>query len=245
MASEASNDGQNGAAPVCIITGAGEGTGGATARRFAAGGYRVAMLARTEERLKRMEAEIDGAKGYPCDVSDLEHMSKTITQVTRDLGAPRVAVHNAVMGGFDPVLEADPYTFEKLFRINTTALMVLTQGVAPAMIEAGEGAIIVTGNTSAWRGKPRFATFAPTKAAQRILAQAMARDLGPKGVHVAYITIDAAIDTPWTRPRLAPDKPDDFFCKPAAIADEIYHVAHQDKSAWSFDVELRPFHENW
>jgi NAD(P)-dependent dehydrogenase (short-subunit alcohol dehydrogenase family) len=123
--------------------------------------------------------------------------------------------------------------------------MVLTQAVAPAMIERGEGAIIVTGNTSAWRGKPRFSMFAPTKAAQRILAQAMARDLGPQGVHVAYVTVDAAIDTPWTRPRIHPDKPDDFFCKPTAIADEIFHVAHQDRSAWSFDVELRPDRETW
>jgi NAD(P)-dependent dehydrogenase (short-subunit alcohol dehydrogenase family) len=245
MAGEAGTDGKNGAAPVCIITGAGEGTGGATARRFAAAGYRVAMLARTEERLKRMEGEVAGSKGYACDVADLGHLRETIARVRSDLGAPSVAVHNAVMGAFESVLEASPEKFEKLFRINTTALMVLIQGVAPAMIEAGHGAIIVTGNTSAWRGKPRFATFAPTKAAQRILAQATARDLGPKGVHVAYITIDAAIDTPWTRPALAPDKPDDYFCKPSAIADEIFHVAHQDRSAWSFDVEIRPFHENW
>ena len=96
---------------------------------------------------------------------------------------------------------------------------------------------MVTGNTSAWRGKPNFCMFAPTKAAQRILAEAIARDLGPKGVHVAYITIDAAIDTPFTRPRLYPDKPDDFFAKPSAIADTIYHVAHQDPSAWLFNVE--------
>ena len=110
---------------------------------------------------------------------------------------------------------------------------------------AGQGAIIATGNTSAKRGKANFAYFAPTKAAQRILAQAMARDLGPQGVHVAYLIVDAAIDTPRTRPIFAPDKDDDFFCKPSAIADEIYHVAHQDPSAWSFDIEVRPYQENW
>ena len=95
------------------------------------------------------------------------------------------------------------------------------------------------------RGRPNFAYFAPTKAAQRILAEAMARDLGPQGIHVAYVLIDAAIDTPRTRPVIAPDKPDEFFCKPSAIADEIFHVAHQDRSAWSFLVELRPYHETW
>ena len=97
------------------------------------------------------------------------------------------------------------------------------------MIEAGEGAIIATGNTSALRGKANFAGFAPTKAAQRILAESIARDLGPKGVHVAYVVIDAVIDLEWTRKRFA-DAPDDFFIKPAAIADEVWHVVHQERS---------------
>jgi len=102
----------------------------------------------------------------------------------------------------------------------------------------------VTGNTSALRGKASFAGFAPTKAAQRVLAQSMARDLGPKGIHVAYFVIDAVIDVPWTR-QMYSSKPDEFFIRPAAIADEVFHVAHQDRSAWAFDVELRPFGESW
>ena len=112
------------------------------------------------------------------------------------------------------------------------------------MMSAGKGAIVVTGNTSALRGKAGFAGFAPTKAAQRILSEAMARDLGPKGVHVAYVVIDAVIDVPWTRERFK-EKADDFFIKPAAIAEEAWHVVHQDRSAWSFNVEIRPFHEPW
>ena len=112
------------------------------------------------------------------------------------------------------------------------------------MIEAGEGAVIVTGNTSALRGKAGFAGFAPTKAAQRILAESMARDLGPKGVHVAYLVIDAVIDVPWTRERLN-DKPDDFFIQPASIAAEVFNLAHQPRDAWSFLAEVRPFHEPW
>jgi short-subunit dehydrogenase len=94
------------------------------------------------------------------------------------------------------------------------------------------------------RGKPAFAGFAPTKAAQRILAEAMARDLGKQGVHVAYLVIDAVIDLEWTRKRYN-DRPDELFIKPQAIADEIWHVVHQDRSAWSFNVELRPFGEVW
>jgi NAD(P)-dependent dehydrogenase (short-subunit alcohol dehydrogenase family) len=112
------------------------------------------------------------------------------------------------------------------------------------MIKAGEGAIIVTGNTSALRGKAPFAGFAPTKAAQRILTESMARELAPKGVHVAYLVIDAAIDVPWQRQRL-PNAPDDFFCQPASIADEVFHLIQQPRDAWSFLAEIRPFHEPW
>ena len=92
---------------------------------------------------------------------------------------------------------------------------------------------------------PGTAVFAPTKAAQRILAQSLARELGPKGVHVAYVAIDTVIDTPWTREPFHSDKPDDFFSKPAAIAEEVFHVAHQDRSTWTFDLVVRPFAEKW
>ncbi|MBK6708493.1 MAG: SDR family NAD(P)-dependent oxidoreductase [Sphingomonadales bacterium] len=124
------------------------------------------------------------------------------------------------------------------------ALFHLAKLTAPAMVAAGEGAIIVTGNTSAQRGRAAFAGFAPTKAAQRILAESLARDLGPKGVHVAYLVIDAAIDVPWQR-QLQPDRPDDFFISPKSIASEVYHLAHQPRDAWSFLAEVRPFHEVW
>ena len=93
-------------------------------------------------------------------------------------------------------------------------------------------------------GGKAFAAFAPTKAAQRILAESMARRLGPDGIHVAYVVIDAVIDVPWTRKAYG-DRPDDFFTKPAAIADTVWFLAHQDRSAWSFEVEVRPFGETW
>ncbi|MEO6419352.1 MAG: SDR family NAD(P)-dependent oxidoreductase, partial [Polyangiaceae bacterium] len=130
------------------------------------------------------------------------------------------------------------------FQTNTMSLLYLARRLAPAMIEAKTGSIVVTGNTSAVRGKANFAGFAPTKAAQRVLAESIARDLGPKGVHVAYLLIDAVIDLEWTRMMHA-GKPDEFFIQPAAIADEIWHVVHQPSSAWSFNVDLRPFGENW
>jgi short-subunit dehydrogenase len=160
------------------------------------------------------------------------------------MGAPAVLVHNAVGGVFGDILQVDPQHLERNFQINVMALLQLIQGLAPDMVESGSGTILATGNTAAYRGVASFAAFAPTKAAQRILLESAARFLGPKGVHVAYVAIDAIIDVPWTR-RAFSDRPDDFFCKPADIADECYRVAHQPRSAWAFDVVIRPFGENW
>ena len=231
-------------APVCLISGAGPGTGSALARKFAGGGYRLALLARSEERLAALEQELPNAKGYRCDVSDPAQVESAASSVERDLGSPGVVIHNAVGGAFGTFLDIDPAILNRNFQVNTMGLLYLARRFAPAMVGVGKGAIIATGNTSALRGKSGFADFAPTKAAQRILAEAMARDLGPKGVHVAYVVVDAVIDLEWTRKRW-PERPDDFFIKPAAIADEIWHVAHQHRSAWSFNVELRPFGESW
>ena len=233
--------------PVCLVTGVGpdKGTGAEITRRFAKGDYQVAMLARDAGRLADLEKAIDGAVAFPCDVGDLDALVKTIDAVRNRLGPPAVVVHNAPRSVRGSILELDPDDLEKNFRVNTTALLYLAQETLPAMLEAGKGAILVTGNTSATRGKAHWGFFASTKASQRILAESIAREFGPKGIHVAYFVIDAMIDTPRTRPILAPDKPDDFFAKPAAIAEEMYHTAHQDPSTWSFLVELRPFHEPW
>jgi NAD(P)-dependent dehydrogenase (short-subunit alcohol dehydrogenase family) len=229
---------------VCVISGVGPGTGTALARRFAGGGYRVAMLARNAERLAALETEIPGAKAYACDVSEAAQVETAAAAIRADLGEPSVLIHNAVGGAFGSFLDIDPEVLQRNFAANTMGLLHLARAVAPAMIAAGRGAILVTGNTSALRGRPGFAGFAPTKAAQRILAESMARDLGPKGVHVAYVVIDAVIDVPWTRERFK-DKPDEFFIQPSAIADEAWHTVHQDRSAWSFNVEIRPYGETW
>src|SRR5258708_25041001 len=230
--------------PVAIVTGVGPGTGAAIARRFSRGGYAVAMLARNRERLNALEREIPNSHAYPCDVTNEAQLDTTIDAIRANLGAPKVLIHNAVGGAFGSFLEIDPKVLNQNFQVNTMALLYLARRAAPAMVARGEGAIIASGNTSALRGKAGFAGFAPTKAAQRILAEAIARELGPKGVHVAYVLIDAVIDLEWTRKRW-PDAPDAFFIKPAAIAEEIWHVAHQDRSAWSFNVEIRPFGETW
>jgi NAD(P)-dependent dehydrogenase (short-subunit alcohol dehydrogenase family) len=229
---------------VCVITGVGPGTGAALSRRFAAGGYRVAMLARNAERLASLEKDIAGTRAFPCDVSIPAQVAIAADAIERDLGPPAVVIHNAVGGAFGTFLDIKPEILNQNFQVNAMGLLYLAQRFLPGMVARGDGALIATGNTSAQRGRAAFAGFAPTKAAQRILAEAIARDVGPKGVHVAYVVIDAVIDLAWTRERFR-DRPDDFFIKPAAIADEVFHLAHQDRSAWSFNVEIRPYREVW
>jgi short-subunit dehydrogenase len=230
--------------PLAIVTGVGPGTGAAVARRFSEGGFRVAMLARDVDRLTKLEREIPDSIAVPCDVSDANALDARLDELVARFGAPKVVVHNAVGGAFGSFLDIEPETLEQNFQVNVMALFHLARRLAPGMVDAGGGSLIVTGNTSALRGKANFAGFAPTKAAQRILAESIAREMGPKGLHVAYLLIDAVIDVPWARARFKEAR-DDFFIKPAAIADEAWHVAHQGRSAWSFLVEVRPFAENW
>jgi len=229
---------------VCLITGVGPGTGASLARRFARGGYQIAMLARDKERLRELESEIQESKGFVCDVSDEIAVTNVVNSVVSEIGQPEILIHNAVGAVFGNFMEIDPADLNANFQTNVMGLCYLSRLLAPAMIAAGKGAIIASGNTSALRGKANFAGFAPTKAAQRIFAESLARELGPKGIHVAYVLIDAVIDLKWTREWL-PDKPDEYFIQPDDIAETTYQVAHQPRSAWSFNVEVRPFAENW
>ena len=230
--------------PVALVAGVGRGTGGAVARRFATAGYRVALLARSEGRLKEFEAKLDGSLAIPCDVSNEAAINEAVATCMSEMGVPDVVVHNAPRGVFGTFQEIDPKDMEEAFRVNTMSLLYLARAVAPDMVNRGSGAIIVTGNTSAFRGKPDYSGFAPTKAAQRILAESMARDLGPKGIHVAYVMIDAVIDLRWTR-RSRPHLKDEDFAKPDDLAESIFQVSQQPRSAWTFNMDLRPFKENW
>jgi NAD(P)-dependent dehydrogenase (short-subunit alcohol dehydrogenase family) len=233
-----------GAAPVALITGIGPGTGRAVAERFAASGYRLALLSRNAERLQAVTASLTDAQAFVCDVGDDETLASTLRAVKAAMGAPKIVVHNAVGGAFGNFLDIDPSVLSANFQTNCMALLHIARATVPAMIAGGGGAIIATGNTSAYRGKAGFAAFAPSKAAQRILLESIARYAGPMGVHAAYVAIDAVIDVPSTR-KMAPEKPDEFFTRPADIAEEVFRIAHQPRSAWSFESVIRPFGEAW
>jgi short-subunit dehydrogenase len=208
--------------PICVITGVG--TGSALTRRFVKGGYRVAMLARNNDRLTALEREVPESKGFLCDVADPAQITRTVDAVESTFGEPSVLIHNAVSGVWGSFLEIEPSVLNDNFQINTMGLLYLARRLAPATVAAESGTILVTGNTSALRGRANFAGFAPTRAAQRILAEAMARELSPKGVHVAYLVTDAVIDVPWARERRS-QKPDNIFVKPAALAEELWPCA--------------------
>ena len=233
--------------PVCLITGVGpgKGTGGELSRRFASGGDKVAMLARIQKNLRELVNDIKGSMTFPFYVSNLEKLIDVISQVKIRLGNPSVVIHNAAKSSRVSILELDPEELEGSFSVNTTALLYPARETTPAMLEAGKGAILVTGNTSATRGTTNWDIFASTKAAQRILSESIALEFGPRGIHTAYFIIDALIDTPRTRPIFDAGRPDEFFAKASAIAEEMFPLAHQDKSTWSFTVKLRPFGEVW
>ena len=230
--------------PIAIVTGVGPGTGSAIVRRFSSEGFRVIALARSPDRIRALEQELTDTHAVICDVSSEGEVAEVVADVRNRYGAPNVLIHNAVGGGWGTFLEIEPKMLDRNFQVNVMGLLYLAREVAPDMVKAGSGTILVTGNTSAIRGKANFAGFAPTKAAQRILSESIARDLGPRGIHVAYVLIDAVIDVPRMRERLQ-EAPDDFFIKPSAIADELWHLYRQDRSAWSFLSEIRPFGEKW
>lgn len=232
------------AKPVCVIVGVGPGNGTAFARKFAAEGYRVALLARSRDYIEELAAQIEGARAYICDATSEDEVDAIYSQIEKDLGPVEALIYNAGGGAFKTIDEATPSMFEDAWRVNTLGCLLAAKRVIPNMRRAGQGSIVIIGATASWTGNAGFAPFASAKTAQRSLAQSMARHLGPDGIHVAYVIIDAVVDTPRTR-QMMPDQPDDFFANPAHIAEAIYFLATQKRSAWTFELDLRPFGERW
>jgi NAD(P)-dependent dehydrogenase (short-subunit alcohol dehydrogenase family) len=171
-------------------------------------------------------------------------VDRAFAAIREDLGDVDVLVYNAGSGVWGNVEEVSAADFEASWRINTLGALLASKQVIPAMKRSKSGSIVFIGATASRRGNVKTAAFAPAKAAQRSLAESMARHLWPSGIHVAVIIVDGAVDLPATRQRM-PDKPDSFFIKPDAVADTAFHLVGQSPSAWSFEVEARPFGETW
>ena len=234
---------QNGK-PVAVVAGAGPGNGAALARRFAEAGYAVALLAHGRDALAAFESEIAGTRGYPCDVGDAASVERAFTAIRSELGEVDTLLYNAGSGVFADVEAITPDQFEQAWRVNAYGALLCAREVIPAMKARRSGNIIFIGATASRRGGIRSAAFAPAKAAQRSLAESMARKLWPEGVHVALIIIDGIVDLPRTR-KAMPDRPDDAFVDPAGVAEIAYQLCRQDRRAWSFEVEARPYTETW
>lgn len=231
---------------VAVIVGVGPGLGFALVRRFAKAGMAVAMAARNREKLEQLLAKepIAGAKAYACDATDPSTVDRLFAQVDRDLGAPAVTVFNA--GAFQPggILEIEPAEFEQCWRIGCFAGFLVGQAAARRMVAAGHGTIVFTGATAALRGSARFANLAVPKFGLRALAQAMARELGPEGIHVAHVIIDGQIRSE-RYAHLAAERGPDALLEPDAIAEMYYQLHAQPRSAWTLELDLRPWSEKF
>lgn len=230
--------------PVCVIVGVGPGNGAALAARFAQAPYQLALLARSTQVIQPLADELNDAHAYACDVSDEASIQQTFAKIREELGDIEVVVYNAGSGSWGSIEDITPDMFEANWRVNAWGLMQVSQQVIPSMKKNGRGNIVVIGATASKRGNVRTAAFAPAKAAQRSLAESMARSLWPAGIHVSLVIVDGVIDIPKTRERM-PDKADSFFIQPAAVADTVFWLTQQAPSAWSFEVEVRPFGETW
>jgi NAD(P)-dependent dehydrogenase (short-subunit alcohol dehydrogenase family) len=230
--------------PVCAVVGVGPGNGAAFARRFAKEGFAVALLARSDKLTKDLAAELPGARGYTCDVTDAASVAGAFAAVRAEMGEVDTVVYNAGSGTWGVLEDVTPEAFEASWRVNALGSFLVAKDVAPGMKARGRGSIVFIGATASRRGVPFTTAFAPAKAAQKSLAEALARHLWPAGVHVALVIVDGVVDLPTTRQR-APDKPASFYIQPDDVADLVFRLTQQPRSAWSFEVEARPFGEKW
>jgi NAD(P)-dependent dehydrogenase (short-subunit alcohol dehydrogenase family) len=230
--------------PVCVVVGVGPGNGAAIARRFHREGYAVALVARSTELTSGLAQELEGARAYACDVSDERSIESTFAAVTSDLGPVDTLVYNAGSGVWGSIEEVSSKDFEQSWRVNTLGAFVTAKQVIAPMKAKGSGNIVFIGATASRRGNVKTVAFAPAKAAQRSLAESMARTLWPAGIHVAVVILDGVVDLARTR-KMMPDKPDSYFVKPDDLADSVFRVTAQPRSVWSFEVEARPFGETW
>ncbi len=232
---------------VCVVVGVGEGLGAALARRFAAG-YKVAPIARSGEAIGKVADEIKAAGGaalpIQSDATVEAQIASAHEQIGRTLGPVEILIYNGGRRPMGRLMETTPEVFEQTWRLHTFGTFLWAREVVPSMLARGSGAILITGATAGVRPWPTSAAFAPAKFAVRGLAQVMARDLHPQGIHVAYVNVDGGIDMPLLR-KFRPDAKDEDFLKPSAIADAFWYLAHQDRSAWSHELDVRPFKEKF
>jgi NAD(P)-dependent dehydrogenase (short-subunit alcohol dehydrogenase family) len=228
---------------VAAVLGVGPGLGSAVARRFAREGFSVALMARREESVSGVRREIEegGGKALPVstDATDPASVAAAFGRVRGELGDPGVFVYNAGAFQVGGILDLSPEKFDECFRTNCAGAFYAARHVLPAMVEGGGGTVLLTGATAALRGGARFSALAVGKFGLRALAQSMAREFGPQGVHVAHIVIDGQINTPGMR-EVSGGREDHTMLSPDAIAETYWHLHAQHPTAWTLELDLRP-----
>ena len=224
-----------------LIVGAGSGLSASLARLFGKNGMTVALAARGADKLAGLAKET-GAKVFACDATQRDQVEKLFTDVDASLGAPDGVVYNASFRTRGPLIDLDPAEVEKAIAVSAFGGFLVAQQAARRMLPQGRGAILFTGASASVKGYAQSAPFAMGKFALRGLAQSMARELSPRGIHVAHFVIDGGIRSD-RRPE-SPDKPDALL-DPDAIAQSYLHVLQQPRSAWTFELEVRPWVESF
>ena len=235
-----------------LVVGAGDATGGAIARRFAREGLVACVTRRNADKLEPLLARIraDGgeAHGFASDARKEAEVETLVAQIEREIAPIEVAVFNIGANVRFDVLETTERVYRKVWEMGALAGFLMGREVAKAMLARGHGTIIFTGATASLRGSAGFAAFAGAKHALRALAQSMARELGPQGIHVAHVVIDGGIDTPFIKenfPERYALKDHDGILNPDAIAENYWTLHRQQRSAWTHELDLRPWIEKW
>ena len=230
--------------PVCAIIGVGPGNGVSFARKFSSEGYSVALCSRNMDFLNVISQDIENSYPFRYDVLDLKTPGKIFSKIKEQLGPVDVLIYNAGAGQFANFDKSTVETFQSAWEVNARGLYQAAKEILPFMRNRGRGNIVVIGATASLRGNIGTLPFASAKAAQRSLVQSLAKQLGPENIHVSYVIVDGVIGLERTKENM-PDKPDEFFMNPDEIADSVYFLTQQPRSAWTFELDLRPFGEKW
>jgi NAD(P)-dependent dehydrogenase (short-subunit alcohol dehydrogenase family) len=237
---------------VALVVGAGEATGGAIARRFAKEGYVACVTRRTADKLQPLVAQIEQAGGraraFGSDARREEQVVDLVQAIERDIGPIEVCVFNVGGNVRFPIRDTTARVYTKVWEMAALAGFLVGREVAKVMVPRARGTILFTGATASLRGGKGFAAFAGAKHALRALAQSMARELGPEGIHVAHVVIDGAIDTAFIRenfPERYKMKEQAGILDPEAIAENYWQLHRQARSAWTHELDLRPWMESW
>ena len=237
---------------VVLVIGAGDATGGAIAKRFAREGYVACVTRRSADKLQPLVDEIRAgggeAHGFASDARKEEEVAALVEGIERDIGPIEAFVFNIGANVPCSILDETARKYFKIWEMACFSAFLTAQAVARRMVTRGRGTILFTGATAGLRGASHFAAFAGAKHGVRALAQSMARELGPRNIHVAHVVVDGAIDTAFIRdsfPDLYARKEQDGILNPEHIADNYWFLHTQPRDAWTFELDLRPWMEKW